>query len=57
MAQRMKAMPAERRDEIHRLGRSSYADNMDDGPRSFASIVRSMAMGGIVMRPGEFGET
>ncbi len=42
MAQRMKVMPAERRDEIHRLAMSSYLAGMEDGARSFASIVRSV---------------
>ena len=42
MAQRMNVMPAERRDEIHRLVMSSYLAGMKDGPRSFASIVRSV---------------
>ena len=41
MAQRMNVMPSERRDDIHRLVMSSYLASMDDGPRSFASIVRS----------------
>ena len=42
MAQRMKVMAAERREEIHRLVMSSYLAGMEDGPRSFASIVRSV---------------
>jgi SAM-dependent methyltransferase len=42
MAQRMKVMPAERRDEIRRLVLSSYLAGMEDGARSFASIVRSV---------------
>ena len=42
MAQRMKVMAVERRDEIHRLVMSSYLAGMEDGPRSFASIVRSV---------------
>jgi SAM-dependent methyltransferase len=42
MAQRMTVMPAERRDEIHRLVKSSYLGGMKDGPRSYASIVRSV---------------
>jgi len=42
MAQRMKVMPTEPRDEIHRLVKSSYLAGMQDGPRSFASIVRSV---------------
>jgi SAM-dependent methyltransferase len=42
MAQRMNVMPSERRDDIHRLVMSSYLASMDDGPRSFASIVRSV---------------
>jgi hypothetical protein len=42
MAQRMNVMPAERRDEIHCLVMSSYLASMEDGPRSFASIVRSV---------------
>jgi hypothetical protein len=42
LAQRMKVMPAERRDEIHRLVMSSYLAGMEDGARSFASIVRSV---------------
>ena len=42
MAQRMKVMAAKRRDEIRRLVMSSYLAGMEDGPRSFASIVRSV---------------
>jgi hypothetical protein len=35
-------MAAKRRDEIRCLVMSSYLAGMEDGPRSFASIVRSV---------------
>jgi SAM-dependent methyltransferase len=41
-AQRMQAMPAERRDEIRRLVAMLYLAGMPDGPRSFAAIIRAV---------------
>ena len=56
MAQRMNVMPSERRDDIHRLVMSSYLASMDDGPRSFASIVRSVQGCRAVMRLLDLGD-
>ncbi|HET7884459.1 MAG TPA: class I SAM-dependent methyltransferase [Acetobacteraceae bacterium] len=42
VAQRVQAMPAERREEVHRLVRLAYLAGLPDGPRSFATIVRAV---------------
>lgn len=41
-AQRIQAMPAERREEIHHLVRLAYLTGSSDGPRSFAAIIRAV---------------
>jgi hypothetical protein len=41
-AQRIKAMPADRRDEIQRLTKLAYLAGSSDGPRSFAAIIRAV---------------
>lgn len=41
-AQRIQAMPAERRNEICRLVRLAYLTGSPDGPRSFATIIRAV---------------
>jgi SAM-dependent methyltransferase len=41
-AQRVKAMPAERRDEISRLTKLAYLAGEPDGPRSFSAIIRAV---------------
>ena len=41
-AQRLQAMPAERRDEIQRLVKVAYLTGAPDGPRSFAAIIRAV---------------
>jgi hypothetical protein len=41
-AQRVQAMPAERRDEICRLTQLAYLAGQPDGPRSFAAIIRAV---------------
>lgn len=41
-AQRLQAMPAERRDEIKHHVKSAYLTGLPDGPRSYAAIVRAV---------------
>jgi hypothetical protein len=41
-AQRLQAMPADRRDEIQHHVRLAYLIGMPDGPRSYAHIVRAV---------------
>jgi len=41
-AQRLKAMPAHRRDEIQHHVRLAYLIGMPDGPRSYTHIIRAV---------------
>jgi SAM-dependent methyltransferase len=42
VAQRVKAMPAETREEIQRFTKLAYLAGSPDGPRSFAAIIRAV---------------